>query len=274
MVGIFHEVEPRRFGLTPVSDVLRADAPNSMKPLARWICDPFHFRIYAELQHSVKTGQPAADKVYGVPVFEHFAQNPELSAVFNDAMTAMSAVMIPAVLEACDFSGIEVLVDVAGGHGAVLTAILERYPGMRGVLFDLDHVVQGAEARSAALGLADRVRTERGDFFTAVPEGGDAYIMKHIIHDWNDERAGLILRNIHRALGRRENGRVILIESVLAEGNAPDFGKLIDIEMLALPGGRERTADEFRQLFASNGFELTHIVPTRSPLSLVEARAR
>jgi hypothetical protein len=210
------------------------------------------------------------EKVTGMPVFEYFATQPALSEIFNDAMTNLSEVVVRAALDVYDFSGIGTLVDVAGGHGAVLTTILNAYPRMRGVLFDLEHVVVGAAARIEAMGLAERCRTESGDFFTGVPAGGDAYVMKHIVHDWDDERAVAILRNIRTAMGGKR-GRVILLESVLRPGNAPDFGKIIDLEMMVMPGGRERTADEFRGLFASAGFAMTRIIPTASPLSIVEA---
>ena len=175
-----------------------------------------------------------------------------------------------AVLDVYDFTAIRTLVDVAGGHGAVLTAILQKYPSMRGVLFDLDHVIAGAVPRIEDLGLSDRCRAVAGDFFAAVPEGGDAYIMKHIIHDWDDDRAAAILGNIRKAM--RRGGRVLLLESVVLPGNQPDFGKVIDIEMLLLPGGRERTEAEFRALFNRAGFDVTRIVPTASALSVIEAR--
>ena len=269
-VGLFDEEAPRRFKLTLAGQTLRTDVPGSTHPMALWITSPFHFRVYAELMHSVRTGQPAAEKVTGMPVFEYFARDRELSEVFNNAMTAFSEPVVAAVLEAYDFGGIGLLVDVAGGHGAVLGAILERYPAMRGILFDLEHVVTGAEPRLAARGVAGRCQTQHGDFFQSVPPGGDAYVMKHIIHDWDDERALTILQNIHRAMGGKR-GRVILIESVIPPGNQPDLGKVIDLEMMAMPGGRERTAEEFRALFARAGFELTRVVPTQSPLSVVEA---
>jgi hypothetical protein len=186
-------------------------------------------------------------------------------------MTTFSNQVIPAALEAYDFSGVELLVDVAGGHGAVLTAILQKHPKMRGVLFDLDHVIAGARPRIAAAGLQDRLQTEAGNFFEKVTPGADAYIMKHIIHDWDDDRALRILHNIRSAMGRKR-GRVILLESVIPPGNTPDLGKIIDLEMLMMPGGKERTAQEFEKLFAQAGFELTSILPTKSPLSVIEAR--
>jgi hypothetical protein len=185
-------------------------------------------------------------------------------------MTAFSAVVIPAVLETYDFSGIGTLIDIAGGHGLVLTSILQKYPAMRGVLFDLEHVLAGARPRIDSLGLSNRCRTESGDFFKAVPAGGDAYIMKHIIHDWDDERALAILGNIRAAMN--PGGRVILLEAIVLPGNQPDFGKIIDLEMLLMPGGRERTEAEFRDLFARVGFTQVRIIPTQSPLSVIEAK--
>ncbi len=270
-LGVFDETATRRFALTSAGSMLRTGVPGGMRDMALWITSPFHFRVYAELMHSVRTGEPAAERVTGMPVFEYFQHDRELSETFNDAMTGFSKQVIPAALEAYDFNGIGVLVDIAGGHGAVLTAILQKYPRMRGILFDLEHVVAGARPRIAGMGLGDRCATESGDFFKAVP-AGDAYIMKHIIHDWDDDRALTILRNIRTAMGGTR-GKVILLESVLPAGNAPDFGKVIDLEMLAMPGGRERTAEEFDALFARAGFELTRIVPTQSPLSVIEAVA-
>ncbi len=270
-LGLFEEPAPRTFVLTLAGGMLRK-GPGSFRDMGLWITSPFHFRVYSEMMHAVTTGKPAAEKVIGMPVFEYLAANKELSDIFNNAMTGFSAGVAPAALEAYDFGGIDVLVDVAGGHGMVLTSILRQYPGMRGVLFDLPHVVAGSGPVIEAAGVKDRCTTSSGDFFKEVPPGGDAYIMKHIIHDWDDARAAVILRNIRRALDGKAHGRVILLESVLQPGSEPDLGKLIDLEMLMLPGGRERTEAEFAALFASAGFELARVVPTRSPLSVVEAR--
>jgi hypothetical protein len=271
-VGVFEEVSPRRFGLTPMASCLRRDVPGSSHDMVLWITDALHFTTYAELMHSVKTGVPAVDKVVGMPVFEYLARNREVSDVFNNAMTLFSAMVIPAVLEAYDFGGIDTLVDVAGGHGHVLVSILQKYPRMRGILSDVDHVIAGAGPKIAQAGVADRCRTESIDFFKAVPSGGDAYIMKHIIHDWDDGRALTILKNIRTALDGRPNGKVILLEAVLGPTNQPDFGKIIDLEMLTMPGGRERTAEEFGTLFARAGLALSRIVPTKSPVSVIEAK--
>jgi O-methyltransferase len=266
-LGVFQEVSPRTFALNAEGAALR-DGP--IRWMTLWLAGEFNFRVYANAMHSVKTGESAVPVTTGYGAFETFARDPELSKVFNDAMTGFSAAIIPSVLQAYDFSGIGTLVDVAGGHGGILTAVLEKYPSMRGILFDLDHVIEGARTRIASLGLSGRCTTASGDFFRAVPAGGDAYIMKHIIHDWDDDKAAAILRNIRAVLP--ESGRVILLEAVIQDGGGPDLGKIIDIEMLVMPAGRERTAEEFRALFARAGLELTRIVPTESPLSVIEGR--
>jgi hypothetical protein len=266
-LGVFEETSPRTFGLTPAAAALQ-DGP--VRWMALWIAGSFNLRVYANAMHSVKTGESAVQVTEGKTVFAHFEANPQLSAIFNNAMTGFSASVIPAILEAYDFSGIKTLADIAGGHGAVLTSILEKYPSMKGILFDLDHVIAGAKPRIAAQGLAGRVTTASGDFFKAVPSGGDAYIMKHIIHDWDDEKATAILKNIRSVLPK--DGRVILLEAVLPAGNAPHFGKIMDLEMLVMAGGRERTEEEFRKLFAGAGFNVTRIIATKSPLSVIEAR--
>src|SRR5579862_8617644 len=270
-VGIFEEIGSRTFGLTPPAALLQKNHPRSMRDLMVFIADPFHLRVYADLDESLRTGRPAIEKTVGMPVFEYLAKTPEYSEIFNRAMTGLSASVVPAALEAYDFSGITTLVDVAGGHGELLMGVLKKYPALRGVLMDLDHVIAGAKPRIVAAGLSDRIQTATGDFFKAVPPGGDAYIMKHIIHDWDDDRAGQILKSIHTAMGAVK-GRLLLLEGVIQSGNAPDFGKTMDIEMLTFPGGRERTADEFRALFKKAGFELTSITPTHSPVCVIEAR--
>jgi O-methyltransferase domain/Dimerisation domain len=269
-LGVFEETSPRQFANNARSSTMQAGVPGSVRDMALFMADPFHFRVYADAMHSVMTGQPAIEKTVGMPAFEYFAKDKEESKVFNNAMTGFSTVVISAALEVYDFSGIDTLVDVAGGHGQVLISIMRKYPSMRGVLSDVDHVIAGAIPRIREAGLEARCRTATIDFFKAVPQGGDAYIMKHIIHDWDDDRALTILGNIRKAM--KPGGRVILLESVLQPGNTPDFGKLIDLEMLLFPGGRERTEAEFASLFRRAGFELTRIVPTQSPLSVMEAR--
>jgi hypothetical protein len=244
-----------------------------MRDMAFFLPDPTHFRIYANLKDSVASGNPAVAKTFGKPIFEYLAENPEYSKIFNDAMTSLSAPVAGAAIAAYDFSRFGTIVDVGGGHGEVLMSILKACPSSRGLLAEIGHVAEGARPRIASAGLADRCEAVACNFFESVPEGGDAYVMKHIIHDWDDEKSGLILKNICRAMGSTK-GTVVLLESVIAEGPEPDFGKFLDIEMLALPGGRERTATEFRELFDEAGFELKSIVPTQSPLCVVEAVRR
>jgi hypothetical protein len=271
-IGIFEPLPDRRFSLNQHSELLRKDIPGP-RPLILWMTDPFHFNVYADTLHSVVTGKPAVEKTVGMGVFEYFPKNPELWKVFNDAMTTMSAMVIPAALETYDFSDAGIVVDVAGGHGHVLMSILQKHPGLQGILFDLEQVVEGAKPRIEAAGLAGRLRTVGGDFFKGVPPG-DTYVMKHIIHDWDDDRAIQLLGNIRTAMRDKARGRVVLLESVLAPPNVPELGKLIDLEMLLMAGGRERTAEEFRALFDKAGFELTRIVPNKSPLSAVESRVK
>jgi hypothetical protein len=271
-VGVFDEQAPRRFALTPVGAMLRK-GPGSFYDMGVFLTSPTHFRVYAEMMHSMRTGEPAANKVLGKPVFEYLPEHPEFSALFNNAMTAFSATVAPALLKVYDFSGINTLVDVAGGHGQLLTTILREYPQMHGVLFDLEHVIAGASSIIERGGVSGRCRTESGDMFSSVPRG-DAYIMKHIIHDWDDDKATVILQNIRTQLVDQPKGRVILLDSVLAPGNEPDLGKMIDLEMMLMPGGRERSAEEFRVLFADAGFELTRIERTESTLCVIEARPR
>jgi hypothetical protein len=270
-LGVFAEVAPRRFALTPVGELLRRDVPGSVHGLALWISSPFHFRVYADLLHTVRTGQPAAEHVVKMPVFDYLVQDEELSAIFNNAMTLFSEMVVPAVLDAYDFSGIGTLVDIGGGHGALLTGILAKYPQMRGVIFDVEPVTAGTRERVAAAGLSDRCEVLGGDFFKAVP-AGDAYIMKHIIHDWDDDRAGLILHNIREATADGADGRVILVEGIIDDSPEAALEKVMDLEMLVMPGGRERTVDEFRALFASAGFELTNVMRTQSPALVIEAK--
>lgn len=268
-VGIFAEAGPQTFALSPASEFLRSDVPGSMRDLVRWADNRFQFQVWAELLHSVRTGQPAVEHLFGKPAFEVLADLPETAAEFNRGMTAISGRLVPAVLDAYDFSGIRTLMDVAGGHGLVLCEILNRYPSLQGILFDVESVVQGSQCRRCG---QDRCRTIAGDFFHEIPRGADAYYLQHIIHDWDDERALAILDNCRRALDGVPGGRLLVVDSVLPEGPEPHPGKLLDLQMLLIPGGRERTEPEFRELFRKAGFQIAGIVPTRAADSVLEAR--
>lgn len=267
--GVFIELNNRAFGLTPTAELLRSDSPRSLRDLAIFMGEDWHWRVWGRTLYSVRTGKAAWAEVHGEEVFPYFAANPEAAKIFDRAMTSLSNLAIKAVVEAYDFSEIETLVDVAGGHGRLLTTILEANAGVKGVLFDQAHVLEGAKDSEQINSLGARCELVSGDFFVSVPGGADGYIMKHIIHDWDDDRALMILNNIRTAM--RDDGRVMLVESVITDSNEPDFGKLLDIEMLVSPGGKERTAAEYKDLFARAGLRLTRIVPTKSPYSVIEA---
>jgi ubiquinone/menaquinone biosynthesis C-methylase UbiE len=271
MVGIFAETEPRHFVLTPSAEPLRTDVPNSMRDMIVWVVDPMHFRICSEWLHSVKTGEPTVEHVTGKAAFDYFASEAIEFERFHRAMTTMSNMVMGPVLEVYDFSSFTTVVDVAGGHGFVLCEVLKKYPKLKGVLFDMEDVLPGGKQRIKDCGLQDRCSTAAGDFFQSVPAGGDLYLMKNIIHDWDDEKALVILKNCRRALEGKKNGRVVLLELVVPPGNTPHMSKVLDIEMLLFPGGRERTEQEYAEIFARGGFRLTRVIPTKSPYSVVEA---
>lgn len=274
-VGVFAEVAPREFGFTPAAELLRRDHLESLHHLVNWLADPLHFRVYADAGITMRTGVPAVEHTVGMPAFEYLARDAETASVFNDAMAAFSVHVSPAVVASYDFSGVDVLVDVAGGYGDILCGVLRAYPSMRGILFDVDHVIAGAEQKIATRGLLHRCELKSGDFFAGVPGGGDAYVLKHIIHDWDDSRAVVILRHIRKALEHVSRGRLLLIESVIEPGNAPDLGKLIDYEMLMMTGGRERSEADFPALLRKAGFRLSGVRRLEgSPLSLIEAMPR
>jgi hypothetical protein len=270
-VGIFSEGKARQFSLTPLAELLQTDAAGSKRALALMSGDE-QFRAWAEIDYSIQTGKVSFDKVFGRPVFDYLGEHPDKARIFDAAMVGIHGRESDAVLDAADFSGIGVIADIGGGNGSQITGILKRHAAMKGVLFDLPHVVERAKDRIAAAGLAGRCQLIAGNFFEAVPTGADAYIMRHIIHDWEDEKALTILRNCHRAMPA--DGRLLVVESVIPPGNEPFGGKLLDLVMLLIPGGKERTEAEYRTLFAQAGFELTRITPTRSEVSIVEGVKR
>ena len=266
--GVFTETAPRTFANTPLSEVLRSNIPGSMRDSMIFMGEPWHYNVWANMLHSAKTGGTAWKETYGVEVFEWFSQNPEASAIFNGCMSELSAGAAPAIVAAYDFSGFDTIVDIAGGHGFLLSQILKANPNLKGILFDLEHVIAGSGEMLRFHGVADRVTTISGDFFTEVP-AADAYIMKHIIHDWDDERAIKIMQTIHRAM--KDGGKLLLSEMVIPEGNGPHPGKMLDLEMLTSAGGIERTETEYANLLERSGFRLDRIVPTMSPHSVIEA---
>jgi hypothetical protein len=232
------------------------------------IGQPYFWESWGHLLDSVRTGEPALPSLYGMNPWEYREAHPEANAIFNQAMTELAAGVVDAVVESYDFSGIRVLVDVGGGEGALLAAILATNPTLRGVLFDQPHVVTDAPAVFERAGVAARAEVMEGTFFDAVPPGADAYLLKSIIHDWDDALAVRILRMCRAAIGG--TGTLLVVERVIQPGNDPDPAKYQDLNMLVMLGGRERTADDFGALYTQAGFRLTRIVPTPSGFSVIE----
>ena len=266
-IDVFAEGDDGRFSLTPLGDCLRGDAAGSQWALAIMTGEE-HYAAYGELLHSVRTGQAGFEKVYGTPIFEFLAKRPEQAQIFDRAMEAVHGRETAAMLDAYDFSGVGVLADVGGGNGSVLTPVLKKYPGMHGILYDLPGVAERARVNIEAAGLAGRCQVVGGSFFESVPAGADAYLLRHIIHDWDDAKAAVILRNVHRAMGA--GGKLLVVEIVIPPGNEPSFGKLMDLTMLVIPGGAERTEEEYRRLYEAAGFRLTRIVPTSTEVCVIE----
>jgi O-methyltransferase len=273
-VGAVQELPGKVFAPTAISEMLRSDVPGSMRDMVLWMSNPFHFKVWGELGYSVETGKPAVEHVYGKPAFDAIFGDPEIACDFNDAMSCFSRMIAPALLEAYDFSGVGTMVDIAGGHGAVLCEVLSRYPKMHGILFDMPNVIQEANCHICNLKMDARCQTISGDFFEQIPAGGDAYYMQHIIHDWDDEPALKILGNCRRAMEGSADGVLLIVDGVVPQNSEPHMSKLLDLEMLLMPGGRERTEPEWHELMSTGGFEITRIVPMKAAESVIEARVR
>jgi precorrin-6B methylase 2 len=267
-VGIFSEDGSGKFRHTTLSRLLRSNEPGSMRAFLESVLGGGHLRAWCEIDHSVRTGETAFDHAHGEGIWANFAKNEHEGRTFNQAMTDISGAFNPAVVKAFDFSKIGTLIDVGGGHGALLTSILSANPHLRGIVFDQPHVVAGARDTIAKAGTADRCETASGNFFESIPAGADACLMKFILHDWNEEKSTQILKTIHAAL--KPGGRLLVVELVVPPGNEPSLSKWMDLNMLAMTGGRERTEVEFATLFAACGFALVKVHPTESPLSIVE----
>lgn len=267
-VGVVSESGPREFVLTPVGELLRSDHPGSMRASILFQGSPTHWKGWGNLIHNIRTGESAFEHAHGQPFFEYCKAHPDFGARFNDAMSSGTGALSRAVAEAYDFSTIRALVDVGGGQGNLLRSVLERFDRVRGVLIDLPEVVDGVDLGPE---LASRIDVVAGDFFTEVP-AGDAYIMKNIIHDWDDGRAAEILKVVGRAAD--PGARLLIVEAIVGDGDGPSFAKILDLEMMhATSGGRQRTEAEFVELLRRTGFELRRIIPTSSMASIVEAVA-
>jgi hypothetical protein len=267
--GVFREEKGRKFALTDAGALLKSDATGTIRYFATMFGDEWTTRAYERFTDVLRTGKDGVTQAYGQHVFDVLADRPEQCATFQAAMSSSSALAGRVITEAYDFSGIKRLADVGGGHGGLLAAILGSYPAMQGVLFDRPEIVASVPPGQFA-SCQDRIAVEPGSFFERVPEGCDAYIMKHIIHDWGDEHCRTILKLMRDRLP--PNGRVLVCDMVVSDDPGPTPAKLLDIEMLVVTvGGKERTEDEFRDLFASAGLRLNRIVPTERPICVIEA---
>src|SRR5215469_4613452 len=263
-LGIFVEDSEGCYRQTALSDTLRSDHPESIRPFAMMLGSHFVWTPSGALEETVRTGQPAFERIYGVPFFDHLARHSDDAAVFNGAMSS-SPRYVAAIVEAYDFSKFGRIVDVGGGHGLLLAAILSANPRLRGVLYDLPSVVAGALRQEA---ISERYEIIGGDFFQGVPAGADAYVLKGIIHDWNDHAALKILKNCRQAIP--PNGTLLLVETVLSRATDP-AGALMDMLMMVLTSGRERTESEFRSLLQGAAFSMTHVIRAGG-VSMIESR--
>jgi hypothetical protein len=259
-VGLFDEVAPRRFSLTSLGVGLRGDVPGTIRPMVLMLLDGYHWQPWGELLHTVQTGETAFHYVHGMGVFEYLQEHSETAADFNRAMTSNTAQSGTAITQAYDFSGVQRLVDIGGGHGLLLATVLGAHPTMQGVLFDHPDVVAGASVVLEETGVADRCEIVSGDFFRSVPSDCDAYVLRQIIHDWDDARAVQILRNCRDSMGGQ--GKILVVERRVD----PDYHHAlqvlhVDLEMLVNVGGCQRTDEEYRALFAAAGLRMTNIIP-------------
>ena len=267
--GLLSQRDDDTFALTTLGAALKSDAPGSARSTILTMTGPWMWSALSEFRYSIETGKTAMEKVFGMPLFDYLAQRPDDASRFSEAMVGIHGAEPPAVADAYDFSPFTTIVDVGGATGNMLAHILARHPGPRGVLFDRAHVVADAPALLRGKGVDDRVTIEPGNFFEGVPPGGDAYILSHIIHDWNEDQCLTILGHCRAAM--KPGAKLLIVEFVLPEGNTPHFGKLADMVMLAIPGGEERTAAEYGTLLAAAGLKMTRVVPTASDVSIVEA---
>jgi ubiquinone/menaquinone biosynthesis C-methylase UbiE len=259
-----------RFMATPLTAGLQSSVPGSLRNFAITELGEEHYPAWGDLLETVRSGELAFDRVFGMPNWQYWGQQEEQAQIFNRAMSEVTAVLEPALLDVLDLSGAHRIVDVGGGRGTLMAALLRSYPKATGVVFDLPHVIELGRQHIADAGMTSRCELIAGDFFETVPAGGDAYLLKWVLHDWDDARSVAILKNCRRAMGSA--GRLLVIEAVIPEGNAPFLHKLIDINMLVMTGGRERTEAEYAGLFQAAGFELRSIRATPLEAAVLEAR--
>ena len=267
--GVFREEANGQFALTALAEPLRSDAPGLVHGYAMMQGEEWVWDAWGRAMHSVQTGEPAFNQLHGMDFFAYLDRYPDAAAAFNAGMTGRAAAADVSVADAYPFSNAGTIVDVGGGHGLLLSTILSEYPSARGILVDVPSVAVGAQERIIAAGLAERCEVIGGDFFTTVPSGAQYYLLANVIHDWDDDRASAILRNCAQAMD--EGGRVLVIETVLPTGNDPHPGKIADLQMLVMTGGRERTEPDYRGLLEKSGFSSVRVLPTATAVSVIEA---
>ena len=269
-LGIVNELSDRRFQLGDLGQHLRRDRLGSLSDLAIYYGEPWTWSAYGSVLRTLRTGETAFQAVHGKPFFDYLREHPHAADVFNKAMTSLSEQEVEAVLDAYDFSGFAVVADIAGGHGRLLERILRSNPGSRGILFDLPELADGARELFERTHVSDRIEIVTGSFFeTALPAGADLYVLKSIIHDWDDDQARTILQSCREAMGT--GARLLVIERIVSEPGEPSEAKMFDLNMMVICGGRERTTREHRELMASAGLQLQRVISTGNALSLLEA---
>ena len=268
--GLFREDDEGRFALTPLGATLRSDSPDSMRSVVLMIGDPRYQAVWGQLPEAVTSGGPRAEEVHGVSMWALLDRDPDYAETFHDAMTRLTSLDWPTVEAAYDFTPFGTIVDVGGGHGQLLALMLGAAPAADGVLLEQASLIPGAEQRLRAAGLLSRCRLEGGSFFDTAPDDGDLYVLRRVIHDFDDDQAVALLANLRRHMPT--GATLLLMESVVPPGNEPHLAKSLDLDMLLFVGGRERTEAEYDAVLRSAGFRMTRIVPTISTISLVEAR--
>jgi SAM-dependent methyltransferase len=266
---LFEADESGRFSLTPMGNMLRSDVSGSVRAIATYVADPWSWKPWGELAECIKSGQPVFNRMFGEGAFDYLGKHPDEARTFNEGMTGFSQQAAAAVMKVYDFSKFGTIVDVGGGYGTLLIAILNETQSARGIVFDAPSVAAEAAKAISAAGLSERCRAEGGDFFEAVPAHGDLYLLKHVIHDWNDASATRILRTCRSAIP--PSGKLLLVETIVPPGFAPHMSHMLDLEMMVLCDGKERTEPEYREVLAGSGFRLTRVIPTEGAHGLIEA---
>jgi O-methyltransferase len=268
VLEIVEELPGRAFRLLPSGQFLCSDRPDSVAPMVRFLLQPYRARAMEALDRGILSGRVPIEMNHGVPHFDYLAQHPDDAAIFNAAMTSSSVEGANLILQAYDFSSLRTIADIGGGHGMLLASILSAYPQVRGILYDLPHVVRDAPAILRAKGVEDRCKVASGSFFVGVPGGADLYLMRHILHDWNDDRATQILGQLRAVVPKQ--GKVLSVDWLVPDGTGPDEIKLLDLNMLVMLGGRERTEAEMAEVYRRSGFHLSRVVPLTDGRALFE----